>query len=110
MDPETVTDNLVEKLFPERYPYYLLSKTTWARILTAKNEYTNEILPDEKRRIISFMKKDLDGLHTPLYNDNEKLYLKNKASTLLRTKNVTDRDAETVWQEECCKTVRKLHL
>jgi hypothetical protein len=56
------------------------------------------------------MKKDLDGLHTPLYNDSEKRYLKNKASTLLRNKHVTDQDAEECWQEECCKTVRKLHL
>ena len=110
MNSETDIDNLVEKLFPERYPYYLLSKTTWLRILTAKNEYANEILPNEKRRIISSMKKDLDGLHTPLYNDNEKLYLRNKASTLVRTKHVTNQEAEVLWQEECCKTVRKLHL
>ena len=110
MDSETIVDNLIEKLFPERYPYYLLSKTTWSRILTAKNAYANETLPGEKRRIFSSMKKDLDGLHTPLYNDSEKRYLKNKASTLLRNKHVTDQDAEECWQEECCKTVRKLHL
>jgi hypothetical protein len=110
MDPETVADNLVGKLYPERYPYYLMSKTTWDRILTAKNDYSHAVLPSEKSRIIWSMKKDLDDLHTPLYNDNEKSYLRNKASTLVRTKYNTNQEPEECWQEECCKTVRKLHL
>jgi hypothetical protein len=110
METENSVDNLIERLFPERYPRYLLSKTTWTRILEAKNKYSHGSFPNAKHHIVLLMKKDLDNLHTPLYNDNEKRYLRNKASALVRSKRMTNQEAEMVWQEECCKTVRELRL
>lgn len=104
METENSVDDLIERLFPDLYSHYLLSKTTWTRILEAKNNYSRETFPNAKRHIVLLMKKDLDNLHAPLYNDKEKCYLRNKASSLVRSKRITNQEAEMVWQEECCKT------
>jgi hypothetical protein len=101
-------DELMQKLYPERYVYFQLARRNWTIIEQVAVEYRN-CKGNERRKTTKKLKQHLQSSLIELYDDKDTQYLLNIAGNIMRKLALKphSHDLASIWSEDCCKNVFK---